>query len=179
MTAMTLPLFGVSARHGRGARAVLPLAACGHVDADVDFLADLYVNLNLSPGPADRIYSLRSTSGGDRGLVRAYANAALLVNATFVVHERGRQRVLAERCKHVHAWVRGTVAAVGAAAAQSALAQSGLGSAVGYNPYRTGSFLVLPHGTTRLPADLSELPPVISATAVLALPDALYAFHVA
>lgn len=52
-------------------------------------------------------YSVRARAGESRGRVIAHVDEFHLDDAKFVVSEAGRQRVLAERRKNVHAVVRG------------------------------------------------------------------------
>lgn len=56
-------------------------------------------------------WSIRSEGGGNRGIVVAHADEVLLTDCTFKVSEAGRQRVLRERRKHVHAGVSGLLGA--------------------------------------------------------------------
>lgn len=44
------------------------------------------------------------------GIVKCHAKSVYLENAKFVVSEKGRQRVIKEQRKNVHAYVKGTVA---------------------------------------------------------------------
>ena len=62
-----------------------------------------------------------------------HAENLLLSDCRFVVNERGRQRVLREKRKNVHAYVEGTLAAFGL----------GLHTAirVTYNPYQDSAFV--------------------------------------
>lgn len=174
-----LPPFAVSATRGRGATSILPAARAGvHEVVGEPFAADLYVNLNLTPGPGNRVYSLRSREGGDRGKIRCYCNAVLMRGATFMVQEGGRLDVIANQCKQVHAWVRGEVLAVGRDALaylDSNAAEQGV--LVGYDPYRTSGFVVLPAGAARLPADVTGLRAIEHAPVVIALPGGVVAFE--
>jgi hypothetical protein len=45
----------------------------------------------------------------DRGVVVGHADHVLLHNPEFIVRESGRQRVLRERKKNVHAFIRGSI----------------------------------------------------------------------
>lgn len=63
------------------------------------------------------------------GRVIAHLDEVTLRDARFVVREGGRQKVLRERRKNVHAFVRGFIAEAGED-----------GEAVSYNPYRGPSF---------------------------------------
>ena len=56
--------------------------------------------------------SLKALEGPNRGRVVAHARSVSLDDAAFKVSEAGRQRVLRERAKNVHAGVVGTVTGV-------------------------------------------------------------------
>lgn len=107
-------------------------------------LADTYLNLNKG------CLSIRSATGADRGRVWKYAEAVEVAEARFVVQEGGRQRVIRNRCKEVHAWVRGVTRVLvdegqdfGRLLAywQKACLQ-GRALDVAYNPYYTPTFVV-------------------------------------
>ncbi|KJE27041.1 hypothetical protein LG52_36 [Geobacillus kaustophilus] len=66
------------------------------------------------------------------GRVVAYADEVLLRDATFKVSEKGRQRVLREKRKNVHAYVVGTFALT--------YPVETLFKKVTYNPYKAGYF---------------------------------------
>lgn len=55
-------------------------------------------------------YSIRALEGPNRGLVVAHADEVWLDLPEFKVSQAGRERVLRERKKYVHAVVRGTLA---------------------------------------------------------------------
>jgi hypothetical protein len=63
----------------------------------------------------------------------AHVDTINLTDAKFVVNESGRQRVLRERSKNVHATVHGTVGTPGWKT----------GIPVTYNPYKYSSFVFL------------------------------------
>lgn len=62
---------------------------------------DLYWNLHRD------VFSVRSRRREDYGRVIAHVDSFRLENSFFVVNEAGRQRVLQEKRKNVHAFVRG------------------------------------------------------------------------
>ena len=64
---------------------------------------DVYRNLH------NGMYSIKSREAGTRGLVIAHADRVWLNDVQFVVSEAGRARVLREKKKYVHAFVRGTL----------------------------------------------------------------------
>lgn len=92
---------------------------------------------------------MRAAAGPRRGLVQAYANAVAVEDARFMVSEAGRQRVLRERVKNVHAHVRGATRILidesgdvtGLQSEMESLVRDGLIEAVGYNPYYTPTFI--------------------------------------
>jgi hypothetical protein len=59
-----------------------------------------------------RLYSIRAEEGENKGLVLAHANKLLLERPTFRVSEAGRDRVIAEDRKNVHAGVVGKLVAM-------------------------------------------------------------------
>ena len=64
---------------------------------------DVYRNLH------NGMYSIKSREAGTRGLVIAHADRVWLNDVQFVVSDAGRARVLREKKKYVHAFVRGTL----------------------------------------------------------------------
>ena len=86
---------------------------------------DIYWNLHKN------VWSIRH-----KGRVIQHATHALVQDATFVVQEGGRQRVLREMKKNVHAFVRGTLVW----STDSTEDRLHPGQAVSYNPYKGPSF---------------------------------------
>ena len=107
--------------------------------------ADVYRNLR------DGCWSVRSRERDDRyGLVVARVSDVLVKDASFVVSEAGRKRVLAEGRKNVHAYVRGVVD-VDLTGTREGVPDSfwwnwwnnelwESGVSVTYNPYHSGRF---------------------------------------
>jgi hypothetical protein len=62
---------------------------------------DVYRNLHLD----GVLWSVRKTGGK----VLMHAQSVYLIDVEFIVHESGRQRVLKEKKKNVHAFARGTL----------------------------------------------------------------------
>lgn len=52
-------------------------------------------------------FSIQSLEGNKKGRVISYSNQLILSNVTFKVSEKGRQRVLKEKRKNVHAGIVG------------------------------------------------------------------------
>jgi len=86
---------------------------------------EVYFNLHK------RVFSVRSCR---TGRVIDHTKHVHIVNPKFVVREGGRQRVLRERKKNVHAFVRGNLTAFKDS-------PSHLADTVGYNPYKYDSFV--------------------------------------
>lgn len=112
----------------------------------------VYFNLNR------KCLSIRAEEGPAKGRVIAHAQTAALGEVTFKVSEAGRQRVLKEQRKNVHAFVRGTLIAIegkfteaGKAAGVDrevmrcpilkTVSQNSNWQQVTYNPYRFDSFV--------------------------------------
>lgn len=69
------------------------------------------------------------------GLVLGHADSVILLNAEFIVKEAGRQRVLREKQKNVHAVVEGNFLTADSKHAR----HHGVG--VTYNPYKYATFV--------------------------------------
>ncbi len=78
-----------------------------------------------------KVFSVVSIQGENYGRVVYHADQVFLNNCRFVVSEAGRQRVIREQRKNVHAFVRGTLSTP-----QDCKIQ------VSYNPYKTNSFYI-------------------------------------
>ena len=89
-----------------------------------------------------RCFSIKALEGANKGRVIAHRSEALLFDATFKVSQAGRQRVLKEQRKNVHAGVVGDwIDSSGDYATIDAVAING--SAITYNPYKYDSFVHL------------------------------------
>lgn len=80
------------------------------------------------------VWSVKALEGEHKGRVIAHSQRVLLANATGKVSEAGRQRVLREGRKNVHAGIVGTLVHLG---------REGFfpGLPVTYNPYKYDSFV--------------------------------------
>ena len=78
-------------------------------------------------------YSVMAMEGENKGRVIRYDNLINLENASFKVSEAGRQRVLRDRVKNVHAFVIGDMV-------NSPWEESACDKGVTYNPYTCGEF---------------------------------------
>lgn len=87
-----------------------------------------------------KCFSIKALEGENKGRVVAHRDTVLLFDGVFKVSEAGRQRVLRERKKNVHAGV------VGVWAEDSAFRDTHnrvmmYGTPVTYNPYKYDSFV--------------------------------------
>lgn len=88
-----------------------------------------------------KCFSVKALEGAKKGRVVAHVNDAIVYNPTFKVSEAGRQRVLRERKKNVHAGVVGQWYEGEFNAKRCAELMEYSGRAVTYNPYRFDSFV--------------------------------------
>lgn len=90
-------------------------------------------------------FSLRSLSGDSKGKVVARKNFFRMKDVKFAVQPAGRERVLRERSKNVHAFVRGSQPDVADDWDDSLLNSMTLSDEwvrVTYNPYKYESFVI-------------------------------------
>jgi hypothetical protein len=97
--------------------------------------AFVYFNLHR------KVFSIKALEGPQRGRVIAHSATVALSNVTFKVSEAGRQRVLREKRKNVHAGVVGDYDPL--VYGNSA---EWRGEAVSYNPYKAPTFVKRPSG---------------------------------
>lgn len=83
--------------------------------------------------------SVKALEGERKGRVIAHATSVGLINATFKVSEAGRQRVLRERKKNVHAGVVGCLFEMGNDHAVDIMSR--IADPIKYNPYKFASFV--------------------------------------
>jgi|TARA_R110000772_G_scaffold55469_1_gene126542 hypothetical protein len=88
-----------------------------------------------------KCFSVKALEGASKGRVVAHVSDAIVYEPTFKVSEAGRQRVLRERSKNVHAGVVGQWYAGEFNAKRTAELMECTGRAVTYNPYRFTSFV--------------------------------------
>ena len=82
-----------------------------------------------------RLFSVKSLEGANKGRVIGHSHSIVLGHTQFKVSEAGRQRVLRERKKNVHAGVAGTLIDVGT------IGEMFKGDVVTYNPYKYNTFV--------------------------------------
>jgi len=87
-----------------------------------------------------KLFSVKALEGPMKGRVIAHRQHVLLNDATFKVSEAGRQRVIREQRKNVHAGVSGTWFNVAAGNGLHDFVSMN-GSAIMYNPYKYDSFV--------------------------------------
>ena len=102
-----------------------------------------------------KCFSIKALEGANKGRVVAHSDKVLLSDGTFKVSEAGRQRVLRERKKNVHAGVVGQW--LGSLDDELTIERiTTIGRPVTYNPYKYSTFVYLygehPVGRTRLVA---------------------------
>lgn len=96
-------------------------------DATPGTKVDVYRNLQKGG------LSIRSRETESYGLVIDHREGVVLENVNFVVNESGRQKVLEENVKNVHAFARGIIA--------ETMEINSEGVEVTYNPYEYDSFV--------------------------------------
>ena len=97
-----------------------------------------------------KCFSIKALEGANKGRVIDHAHSVALSNVTFKVSEAGRQRVLLEQRKNVHAGVVGTLE-------NDDVSE---GERVTYNPYKSGSFILCGTGD-----------PIMAATSAILIVD--------
>ena len=88
-----------------------------------------------------KCFSVKALEGENKGRVVAHVKYAVIYSPTFKVSEAGRQRVLRERKKNVHAGVVGQWFDDEYSTTRTVELSAMLGRAVTYNPYRFDSFV--------------------------------------
>lgn len=104
----------------------------------------VYVYRNLHKD----LWSIRAMDGPERGRVLGYSDEVHLTNAQFKVSEAGRQRVLRDKRKNVHAGIVGLLA-------ETPTEITWVG--VRYNPYETPTFVRRDTGVPVFNADRAFL----------------------
>lgn len=66
---------------------------------------DSYRNLNKP-----HCFSIKAREGAHKGLVAGYARSVVIASPSFVVGEKARLRIVREKRKNVHSYVRGVLA---------------------------------------------------------------------
>lgn len=84
-----------------------------------------------------KLFSVKALEGPDKGRVVAHVDGAVVYNATLKVSEAGRQRVLREKKKNVHAGVQGEW--MGEYILAKHIARTA--TPLTYNPYKYSTFV--------------------------------------
>lgn len=100
-----------------------------------------------------KCFSVKSLEGINKGRVVKHASSVILTNVTFKVSEAGRQRVLRNKQKGVHAGAQGTLCSTDI---PFAWVTSKPRSAT-YNPYRDKTFIDVETKQPVLSSDMVEL----------------------
>jgi hypothetical protein len=111
------------------------------INSPVTLKVFVYFNLHK------KCFSIKALEGPNKGRVIGHANDVLLSDVTFKVSEAGRQRVLREQRKNVHAGVCGTLVTqdefIGLWSSRSGDYQGDYDDQrVTYNPYKYDSFVL-------------------------------------
>ena len=88
-----------------------------------------------------KCFSIKALEGDRKGRVVAHSNTVLLESCKFKVSEAGRQRVLREKKKNVHAGVTGIWIDGGIRDEKCFEFLDTVGRQVTYNPYKYDSFV--------------------------------------
>lgn len=89
-----------------------------------------------------KCFSIKALDGANKGKVIAHRNVVMLCSPTFKVSEAGRQRVLKEQRKNVHAGVAGLWCEEADTGYYVGMAQRH-GDKVTYNPYKYSTFVTV------------------------------------
>lgn len=99
-----------------------------------------------------KVWSIKALSGPKKGKVIAHANEVVIQDPEFRVSEAGRQRVLRQKRKNVHAGVAGGLIYYG-----RQLPIQTNGRAVTYNPYKAPTFTFVDDGSPARKAGIARL----------------------
>jgi len=106
---------------------------------DIDFSRKVFVYKNLHKG----CWSIKQD-----GLVKAHAKELTLYDCTMYVNRKGRERVLRERRKNVHAGIKGLLKNAYFARVWDDLPEDQFDE-ITYNPYKYSSFVHSKDGSPR------------------------------
>jgi len=109
-----------------------------------DDIVDVYRNLNKPS-----FFSIRQVKNELKGKVSGYANIIVMENPLIKISETSRLRVLRDKRKNVHAFIRGRLHSAYSGSIQLNTLQS-----ITYNPYKMGSFYFCENNEEVVPNDL-------------------------
>lgn len=98
-------------------------------DRKIPYEKRVRVYRNLNAGKTEKVFSILHN-----GLVHAHGHSFILTDCNFIVKEAGRQRVIHEQRKNVHAYIEGIL--------DESQPMMLLLNEIGYNPYKQGSFML-------------------------------------
>lgn len=101
----------------------------------IDFTKPVFVYRNLSAKNSNSIYSIRQN-----GLVIGHTGQIMLQECNFIVSQNGRERVLREKRKNVHAGIKGYIIDSGMGT-EAINKDNILPAKISYNPYENKSFI--------------------------------------
>lgn len=87
-----------------------------------------------------KTFSVRSRHKSNYGLVMFHADNLMLNDVKFVVREKGREKVIKEKSKNVHAFCYGTIDV-------KSKEDSDKGRLISYNPYKSNHFYYIDDGS--------------------------------
>lgn len=114
-------------------------------------------------------FSVKSRQGQFKGLVTGYGRSVVIAAPTLIVGEKARLRVVQERCKNVHSYVRGRL--VGVFDGDLTSEQIKRAVRISYSPYAGPSFFQLERDTAGRPIDgsIAPIPPSVLQQAEFAV----------
>lgn len=110
-------------------------------------IVQVYKNLNKSRAAKQNIYSVRDKKSG---LVIGHVKNICLKNCKFKVSEAGRQRVLREKRKNIHAIIEGETC-------KTSIEKLDSHQQIWYNPYKTDQFTNLKTGEKVYSCDYARI----------------------
>jgi hypothetical protein len=97
-----------------------------------------------------KIFSIQSRETSDYGKVIAHQDSVVVAQPKFVVRQAGREKVLKENKKNVHAFVVGTLL-------EDKIITSSRPRLLSYNPYKNKTFVTADTKEEILTAELAKL----------------------
>ena len=88
-----------------------------------------------------KLFSIKALEGESKGKVIGHSRQIVLENVTYKVSEAGRQRVIREKRKNVHAGVVGEVTHLLAPLLSASVEWGECKERVRYNPYKHSNFI--------------------------------------
>jgi len=108
------------------------------------------------------IFSIQSREKENYGKVISHESSVAIASPKFVVRQTGREKVLKEKVKNVHAFIVGHLLNN-----REYIIKSGSSKLVTYNPYKFNSFVTMSSNEQVNYADLAELSIINKLTPVI------------